>query len=94
MKGENEAYVGEKRGFPKGTVGKGGALIEPCSECSGCLGGSLRRNWSGELGQTCEAGRNGIKQKALILPKTDVYNKVYPYFYNIFSFNFKKILFL
>lgn len=86
--------MSEKKGVPPGEPLAKGALIEPCSECSGCLGGSLRRNWSGELGQTCEAGRNGIKQKALILPKTDVYNKVYSYFYNIFSFNFKKILFL
>lgn len=60
MKGENEAYVGEKRGSLWGNRLAKGDLIEPCSECSGCLGGSLRRKWSGELGQTCEAGRNGI----------------------------------
>lgn len=57
MKGENEAYVGEK-GVPPGEPLAKGALIEPCSECSCCLGGSIRRKWSGNSGRP--AKRTGM----------------------------------
>ena len=51
MKGKYENSELQKKGVPLGgTVGKGG-LIEPCSECLGCLGGSLRRNRSGSSGR-------------------------------------------
>ena len=67
MKGENEAYVGEK-GVPPGEPLAKGALIEPCSECSCCLDGSIQKEMVWELGQTCEADGNGTIMKKIQLP--------------------------
>ena len=67
MKGENEAYVGEKRGSPRGTVGKGGSnrtlfrvFMLPWWQHT--------KEMVWELGQTCEADGNGTIMKKIQLP--------------------------
>ena len=67
MKEENEAYVGEKRGSPRGTVGKGGfnrtlfrVFMLPWWQHT--------KEMVWELGQTCEADGNGIIMKKIQLP--------------------------
>ena len=67
MKGENEAYVGEKRGSPGGTVGKGGSyrtlfrvFMLPWWQHT--------KEMVWELGQTCEADGNGTIMKKSNFP--------------------------
>jgi len=67
MKGENEAYVGEKRGSLGGTVGKGGSnrtlfrvFMLPWWQHT--------KEMVWELGQTCEADGNGTMMKKSRFP--------------------------
>jgi len=66
MKGENEVYVGEKRGSLGGTVGKGGSnrtlfrvFMLPWWQHT--------KEMVWELGQTCEADGNGAIMKKIPL---------------------------